>query len=591
LIIDYIFDWARDLYRAVIYRQLKTLTTNNASDSGSIDSDSDIYSLAPVAHGMRIGMFRKPQDTDIRPYPSFYSAVEDQPANQRESPNLPHHVSSDNFNPYVWSPDELIIPDLEQWKAQDCEYGVFRPLNVIDNEFECVYVTTENLMDILSSLTRNRSVNAMKARLVMQTIESNPLLISNTLLNLLEALWTGTERHPIKGDRPKPPQQRTIVATLAFRVRFSKDWRITRFLTCLAFDATALAALGQKTEYKLNRGFQSGAFKSPQLNEQDVEQLVEYLRTGSAIDNFVAATKQKTKIIVKLEEPKTGFNFISSPNSLRVRDIVSKIKRSTSSILSQWSEDQPLRFSSQTLGQSMEDVPESVADAVFGQQQLSKHPGDSPLEATLRTERSILLYSEPSQSGVWRRNTPIPPFCMFRMGLDQEPPDALYQLELIFDTYKNGKVFFTCHETDNTYSSALRKEEYEVLVQDEKLRLLALDWYRHILWGYMHDRDEHSPGTGLSNSETDPIYGMPIRDGAPPGLLEEIRWLKRKMEIMGDSEEETEEKKADLEKLGPFPMHSVRESPTIIIPERDKVLWERLAKRSGLKHRVIESDQ
>src|SRR5450756_1574257 len=60
---------------------------------------------------------------------------------------------------------------------------------------------------------------------------------------------------------------------------------------------------------------------------------------------------------------------------------------------------------------------------------------------------------------------------------------------------------------------------------------------------------------------------------------------------MGDSEEETEEKKAELEKLGPFPLHPVRESPTIIIPERDKALWEKLAKRSGLKHRVIESDQ
>jgi hypothetical protein len=237
----------------------------------------------------------------------------------------------------------------------------------------------------------------MKARLLMQTIESNPLLISNTLLDLLEALWTGTERHPIKDDRPKPPPQHTVIATLAFRVRFSKDWRITRFLTCLAFDATAFAALSQKTGYKLNRGFQSEAFDSPQLNERDVEQLVEYLQTGSAIDNFVAATKQKTKIIVKLAKPKTGFNFTSSSNSLRVRDIVSKIKRSTSSILSRWSEDQPLRFSNQTLGQSMEDAPEPAADAVFGQQQFFKHPGDSSLEVTLRTERSILLYSEPSQ--------------------------------------------------------------------------------------------------------------------------------------------------------------------------------------------------
>ena len=120
---------------------------------------------------------------------------------------------------------------------------------------------------------------------------------------------------------------------------------------------------------------------------------------------------------------------------------------------------------------------------------------------------------------------------------------------------------------------------------------MALDWYRNILWGYMHDRDEHSPGTSLSNSETDPIYGMPIRDRDSPKLLESLRWLKRKMEIMDDSEEETEEKKAQLEELGPFPSFKDQESPTIIVPERDKVLWKKLAKGSGLKHLVAESDQ
>jgi len=144
LIIDYIIDWARDLYRAVIYRQLKSLTTDNVSDSRSINSDSDIYSLAPITHRVRIGAFRTtPQGRDIRPYPSFYSAVEDQPIAEPGSQNLLHHLSSNNFKPHIWSPDELIIPDLEQWKAHDCKDGVFRPANIIDNEFECVYITTE----------------------------------------------------------------------------------------------------------------------------------------------------------------------------------------------------------------------------------------------------------------------------------------------------------------------------------------------------------------------------------------------------------------------------------------------------------------
>ena len=138
------------------------------------------------------------------------------------------------------------------------------------------------------------------------------MLISNTLLNLLEAPWTESERLQIKDCQPKPSPQRTVIATLAFRVRFSKDWRIIRFFTCLAFDATAFAVLCQKARYKLDRGFPSSILNSPQLNEQDVEHLVESLQTGSAIDNFVAATKQKAKIIVKLAELKTGSNLTSS---------------------------------------------------------------------------------------------------------------------------------------------------------------------------------------------------------------------------------------------------------------------------------------
>lgn len=87
---------------------------------------------------------------------------------------------------------------------------------------------------------------------------------------------------------------------------------------------------------------------------------------------------------------------------------------------------------------------------------------------------------------------------------------------------------------------------------------------------------------------TDPIYGLPIRDNVLPELLEGIGQLERKKEIIGDSEEETKEGKRNL-KSWILTMHSAR--PAIIIPERDKVLWEKLAKRCGLKHRVVDSAQ
>jgi hypothetical protein len=42
LIIDYIFDWARDIHRETIIAELRSLS---ASDSPSLAQDSDVFSL------------------------------------------------------------------------------------------------------------------------------------------------------------------------------------------------------------------------------------------------------------------------------------------------------------------------------------------------------------------------------------------------------------------------------------------------------------------------------------------------------------------------------------------------------------------
>ena len=45
LIVDYIMDWARDVYRPSILRQLKSIGTGKAYDEVSLATDSDIFSL------------------------------------------------------------------------------------------------------------------------------------------------------------------------------------------------------------------------------------------------------------------------------------------------------------------------------------------------------------------------------------------------------------------------------------------------------------------------------------------------------------------------------------------------------------------
>ena len=46
LIVDYILDWARDIYRPNILRQLKMLSSSNMNDAMTLGFDPDVYSLA-----------------------------------------------------------------------------------------------------------------------------------------------------------------------------------------------------------------------------------------------------------------------------------------------------------------------------------------------------------------------------------------------------------------------------------------------------------------------------------------------------------------------------------------------------------------
>jgi len=73
LIVDYVFDWARDVYRPSILRQLKSLAIGKAYDRVSLASDSDIFSL---------GRNRRNISNWIQPPPSI---VDELDLNERSS--------------------------------------------------------------------------------------------------------------------------------------------------------------------------------------------------------------------------------------------------------------------------------------------------------------------------------------------------------------------------------------------------------------------------------------------------------------------------------------------------------------------------
>lgn len=92
LIVDYIFDWARDVYRPSILRQLKSLTIGEAYDHTSLVSDSDIFSL-----GRNISNW-------IQPPPSAVDELDSD-----EQSTVPISGLRNHFNFRQWSHEEVLV--------------------------------------------------------------------------------------------------------------------------------------------------------------------------------------------------------------------------------------------------------------------------------------------------------------------------------------------------------------------------------------------------------------------------------------------------------------------------------------------------
>lgn len=559
LIIDYIFDWARDLYRVGIYRQLESLAAENLSEMRSVAADSNICSLRPLD-----GNFPKCASAQVTPH-HFTGFSKENVTRPSASWGPQTNKSPREVGSHLVECDQeqaMSMPDLMEWKAFDGDDGVFRPSNLITNSFECVHVTTLNLKSVLWSLAKKNSKDA--ARTLYNSFSFHPFLVSERFLDLLEAAWTGTERHSPQAPNLEP--QKTILGLFTYRVRFSRDWILTRYLTCLAFDAAAFALAQDLSGYKSQRS--SSIFRpdrSERISENEIQKLSICLQAGSLTDYFVHAMTQKTKSIVKLKDSTQKFDLVSSANSLKVIEAVGKIRRSDLGSNPFGFADTARRFSTRSFTLR--------GQAILSPSSFSSGPEFlSASQIVLKEKRSILMHSEPCEGGVWRRKKPVPPFCLFVLGSSPEVPDLRTQIDLLHEVITSGKVFFTCHETNNPYSSALRKEEYEVVNNDQTLLKMALLWYRSILSSWKRQQPEYEGKTGLRDVDTDPIHGLPIIDLADPEHVE----LKEKSDArreLGSSDEESDE--MSLLVVAPEPRSS-QKFPDVVVPDSDKETWERL---------------
>ncbi|KAF5599882.1 hypothetical protein FPANT_2987 [Fusarium pseudoanthophilum] len=210
LIMDYIADWARDIYREGIASSLQKLAV---SDSASLAHDEDIYSRSGGLRSRASSLF-----TASRPASRFGGS------------RAPSHF---DYDPVPSQPD---VSDAATKQAAvedhprkfDHESGVFRDVRFVQSKFTGLIINHENVEEFLNTSTTIGETKSLLS--VLLTHLDDVCLISGYLLGNLERLWTDTERK--LPDMLCPDELFYTIIMVTFYL--TPDWEPTRELSCLA---------------------------------------------------------------------------------------------------------------------------------------------------------------------------------------------------------------------------------------------------------------------------------------------------------------------------------------------------------------------
>lgn len=216
LIIDFIFDWARDVYRPTIICQLTTLS-GHEEDNLSVLADNDIPSLAGDEWTKQIEKWR----------------------GSVQSP-LQTNTESD-YN-------------IEAWGSLDSKLGrglgVFRPAWIIESVFQCLYVTKHNIKDLLNSIPEQRTPSSLATK-AANSLSQNHVLISEDVLSTMEEIWTHKAR---RQETHGISEGEKLFATIIYHTEISNTWEPRKCISCAVFDREALDELRSLTKRPGRRG-------------------------------------------------------------------------------------------------------------------------------------------------------------------------------------------------------------------------------------------------------------------------------------------------------------------------------------------------
>lgn len=262
LLVDYIFDWARDIYRPGIARLLKLLLKNTPRKDID-DTESAILGTDFSSLDQKVVAWHDQMELDP---PSFQRI------------------------------QELEVPDLcyersKEWQTTDTVTGAFRDPRIIETCFECVQFS-EDIFSILLApfITRGIAEDDLERfnLEIIDTLSSYAVAISDDTLGYLEEQWTGNRRlfdEAASGSVAKH-------AILVYYIHISARWQPRRVIACIMFGEDVIRKMQEDAGVTIR-----GDVPLREITADGVITIVQVFRRHTMKHNLIAAVESRSVII------------------------------------------------------------------------------------------------------------------------------------------------------------------------------------------------------------------------------------------------------------------------------------------------------
>jgi hypothetical protein len=216
LIMDYILDWARDIYREGVIRSLRRLA---ASDSRSLAyQDSDVFSTV----------------TGVTRVERWVAAEQ--------------HGAESN-----WPEEQEAAGINDAFRSFDTKNAVLRDIRYIQSRFVGLHVTEDNLGAFLKSTTTEQGSKKLALSLLTHLLEG--WRVKGETLTAVQSDWTGKDRGLEQRD-----QEATFFMAATVAAYLTPDWEQTRELSYIAIEEGAVDRLLKYAGLKLADGHKLSDF-------------------------------------------------------------------------------------------------------------------------------------------------------------------------------------------------------------------------------------------------------------------------------------------------------------------------------------------